>query len=76
MECDGTANDTTFSSWVEGTPSDLTADKSDVKFEYKAEYLNSDDSNYGAEEEVWQDEITYENYKTVKLTNYYKYRDK
>lgn len=76
MECDGTANDTSFGAWKEGTESNLIVDKSDVKFEYKVQYLDGDNYQYGKEETLWQDEITYKNYKTISLTPYYKYRDK
>lgn len=76
MECAGDENDTKFDEFKEGSESDLVADKSDVKFEYNAEYLADEEATYGKIEELWKDEITYDNYKTISVTNYYRYRDK
>ncbi len=47
-----------------------------VHFSYQAQRLNSETSNIGEVETMWLDEVPYENYKIVKETTYYRYRDK
>lgn len=76
MECAGEDYDTKFDEFTPGTESDLVADKSDVKFEYNAQYLEDEKATYGKTEELWKDEIKYDNYKTLSVVNYYRYRDK
>ena len=77
MSCEGPNNTTNFGEWKPGDETDLTKDKSDVKFLYTASYIkDSSDSTYGKVEEFWKNEIPYDNYKTISSTNYYRYRDK
>lgn len=75
MQCGSTLADDNFTEWKEGIESDLTADKSDVRFTFKGEYLKVDDENLGKEKEAWLDELKDINYTTVSSTKYYRYRD-
>lgn len=54
----------------------LASPTAQVSFSYKAERLSSNNISYGQKQEMWKDEIPYENYKIVKETTYYRYRDK
>ncbi len=47
-----------------------------VNFSYQAEKLNTDKTTVGEKETMWLDEVPYTNYKIVKQTTYYRYRDK
>lgn len=75
MQCGSTLADDNFTNWIEGTESDLVANKSDVRFTFKGEALEVSKENLTTEEEAWADEIKDLNYKTVSSTTYYRYRD-
>lgn len=74
MSCHSIKTD--FGDYKKGTEEDLTKDKSDVMFTYKATYLDEAETVYGKTEEYWEGEVPYKNYKTVGSTTYYRYRDK
>ena len=61
---------------IEGTLNDIITDSTYVSFIYLPQMLKTEGTAYGKTEELWKDEITYENYKTLGTTNYYRYRDK
>lgn len=68
-----------FSNWQEGSATDLITDKSDVKFEFMGERVTSDsDLANVKEEEIWKDEITYNegSYKIMSEQTYYRSRVK
>lgn len=75
MQCGSTLADDNFTEWKEGTEADLVADKSDVRFTFKGEYLEVSDENLGKEQEAWLDELNGINYITVSSIKYYRYRD-
>lgn len=68
--------DTIFGEWLKGNESNLTYGKTDIKFMFLGKYLDLSNANLGSEEELWKEEITYPNYKTLAITNFYKFRDK
>lgn len=47
-----------------------------VYFSYQAKVLTTKNVVLGDKETMWKDEIPYKNYKIVKETTYYRYRDK
>lgn len=75
LQCGSTLADDNFTNWKDGSESDLVADKSDVRFTFKGERKEVAESEVGAEEEAWLDELTDVNYQTVSSTQYYRYRD-
>lgn len=74
LSCESTK--TNFEDFKDGNETNLIEDKTDVEFLFKASYIDSASAKYGKVEELWKDEITYKNYKTLATTNYYRYRDK
>lgn len=75
--CGENANvDTIYGEWTEGTESNLIYGKTDIKFMFLGKYLDLTNANLGVEEELWKEDITYPNYKTLAITNFYMFRDK
>lgn len=75
LACTNEVTESKYSSWKEGDESKVVADSTDVNFLFQAQYLNTSSNNLGPVETMWQDEIKYQNYKTVSSTKYYRYRD-
>ncbi|MEG1495182.1 MAG: hypothetical protein RR047_00070 [Bacilli bacterium] len=77
MACENSTN-IAYSGEKELTDEKSIASKSDVKvlFSYQAEKLDTNNSYFGEKQTMWQDEIPYVNYKIVKETTYYRFRDK
>ncbi len=76
LTCDSYKSDDHYLSWKEGDESDLIDGKSDVRFLYLGKYLDLTNASLGEVKELWKSDITLTNYKTLKVTNYYSYRDK
>lgn len=76
LSCNSYKSEDYFLSWKEGTESDLIDGKSDVRFLFLGKYLNLTNASLGEVKELWKDEITLTNYKTLAVTNYYSYRNK
>lgn len=47
-----------------------------VYFSYQAQKLNTENTKFGEKQIMRKDEIPFENYKILKETTYYRYRDK
>lgn len=75
MQCGSKLADDYFTTWKEGSESDLVADKSDVRFSFLGEKLEISDDALDKEETAWLDELTGVNYKTISSAKYYRYRD-
>lgn len=75
LNCPDNKTEDKFGQWKEGTESDIITDKSDLKFMFQAQYLDTANSNLGQLEDLWEDEITYAKYKTESITKYYRYKD-
>lgn len=75
MQCGNKLADDNFDNWKEGTEADLVADKSDVRYTFKGEYLDVKDENLDAQKEAWLDELKGVKYTTISSTKYYRYRD-
>lgn len=75
LDCTDNKTENKYSDWQEGTESNIIANSTDVRFLYQADYLETKGSSLGNLEEVWEDEIKYQNYKTEGTTKYYRYRD-
>ncbi len=58
-----------------GTLNNVIADKSVITFRYMPQVLADAKQELGPEEELWKDEITYNSYKTLATTTYYRYKD-
>ncbi len=68
---------TEFDNWTVGTYKDLVKDKSDVKFTYLGQKLDSSDTNENNEvEEYFEEDIPYTAYKKLGTTTYYRTRNK
>ena len=61
----------------EGKLSDIVTDKTYVEFKFLPMKIEDASSNtLGKVEELWQEDIKYNSYKTISSTKYYRFRDK
>ncbi len=74
--CGEDTTDSIYDEWIEGNEGSLIDGKTDVKFMFLGKYLDLTNANLGNVEELWKEDITYSNYKTLSITNYYIFRDK
>lgn len=75
LDCENEKTETSYGDWKEAKEGDIITDSSDVKFMFQAQYLDMANSNLGAVEDLWEDDITYTKYKTESVTKYYRYKD-
>lgn len=75
LVCTDKESDKEYDESKEGTINDVIADKSYIDFKYLPMVLKKGDQKLGNVEELWEDEIKYDTYKTLKTTKYYRYRD-
>ena len=76
LTCPNKNSEQEYGQSQEGKLSDIRVNESYVEFKFLPEVLKSEEDNLGPEEVLWKDEITYQNYKTIASTNFYRYRDK
>ena len=69
-------SDNEYSSLKEGTSADIIADSTYIEFKYLPQVVKGEGEILGPVEELWQNDIKYESYKTLETTKYYRYRDK
>ena len=75
LYCQDNITEKKYSTWMEGQESSVVADQTDVKFLFQVEFLEDASSVLGPIESIWENEISYNNYKIVDSTKYYRYRD-
>ena len=76
ITCNGKYSDTEYGNLVEGTLSDLIVNQTYIEFKFLPQVMKKGGQTLGPVEEMWKDEITYDSYKTLATTKYYRYRDK
>lgn len=76
ISCSTKKSESEYDVSKEGTLKDIVTNESYVSFKFLPEVLKTGEDNLGPEETLWKDEITYENYKKISSTTYYRYRDK
>ena len=76
LTCANKMSEDEYNSLEEGRPSDIIADKTYVEFKFLGQKLKNGEEILGDAEEVWADEVKYDQYKTIAKTKYYRYRDK
>lgn len=75
LDCENEKTEELYGEWTEGKESDIIVDSSDLKFLFKVEYLNIEDSTLGDMKEFWEEEIPFDKYKTESITKFYRYKD-
>ena len=76
LTCVDKKSDDEYGYLQEGRTSDVIADKTYVEFKFLGQEAKNGEEVLGEIEELWADEVTYEQYKTIAKTKYYRYRDK
>ena len=76
IKCTDKDSETEYDSLREGTISDIVTDKTYTQFMFMPQEVKKGSETLGKTEELWKDEITYESYKTLSTTKYYRYKDK
>lgn len=76
LACVDRNSDIEYGELVEGNASQIVADETYTEFKFLPQVVKQGGEKLGPVEELWQDEIAYESYKTLSTTKYYRYRDK
>lgn len=78
MSCGDNQSNIAYSEEKLLTDDSQITDKMGVKvyFSYQAQKLNTENTKFGEKQIMWKDEVPFENYKILKETTYYRYRDK
>ena len=73
--CSDKNSENEYSSERIGSLSDIKADQTMVNFKFIPQKLVLGEIVYDKEEDIWKDEISYNSYKTISSTTYYRYKD-
>ena len=76
LACIDRNSDMEYNPLSEGTSTQVIADETYTDFRFLPQVVKKVGEKYGDVEELWKDEITYDAYKTLSSTTYYRYRDK
>ena len=76
FSCNDKQSNDEYDESKEGTLNNIYADSTYVDFMYLPQVLQNGTEQLGKVEEVWKDDISYVNYKTLATTTYYRYKDK
>ena len=76
LACIDRNSDTEYGPLAEGNLGQVITDESYTEFQFLPQVVKKGGERYGEVEELWQEEIPYEAYKTLSTTTYYRYRDK
>lgn len=75
LSCTDKNSNNEYADEKDGTMSDIVANSTLVRFTFLPKRLKAGEQQLGKTEEIWKDEITYDSYKTLATTKYYRYRD-
>lgn len=75
LVCTDKESDKEYDESKDGTINDVVADKSYINFKYLPMVIKKGDQKLGKEEELWEEDIKYDTYKTISTTKYYRYKD-
>ena len=76
LGCSDNNSEDNYDTLVEGNLGSVISDSTYVEFRFLPQYLKKGGKQLGPKEELWKEDITYESYKTLATTKYYRYRDK
>ena len=69
-------SDTEYGELKEGSLLDIKTDSTYTEFSFLPQVSKNGEEILGNVEEMWQEDIKYNSYKTISSTKYYRYRDK
>jgi hypothetical protein len=75
FSCNDKQSETEYGDSIEGSLNSVFADSTYVDFMFLPQVLQNGQEQLGKVEEVWKDDISYVNYKTLATTTYYRYKD-
>ena len=75
LGCTDNNSEVNYDALIEGNLASVIVDSTYTEFMFLPQVLKKGEQQLGPVEEKWKDEIEYESYKTLKTTNYYRYRD-